>query len=367
MWVETQPSAVAPSPPLTPELEAAPKVAVLLNANARKVNAHVLRSLKRAVSGRDLFLSRSEADARRIAVEVVDRGYHTVFLGGGDGTLMCFVNEILDEVARQRTLRPTRAPRFGILKLGTGNSVASLVNASSSVEGGLASDVLRTRRGEAPGSITLDLLSVDGRRAPFAGLGADGQVLNDYNWVKQSLAQGPFSRIMTGPGGYFASVAFRTVPYYLTHSSDVEAEVVNGAQEGWRMGPDGEPVQRFAPGEVLYRGPLMMAAAGTVPYYGFELKMFPFARRRPGLMNLRVGILPTATILANLQRLWAGSWFPEGLKDFLVADATVRFSRPMPFQVAGDAAGYREQVRFQVAPDPIELVDFSVPHAEQVN
>jgi diacylglycerol kinase family enzyme len=290
---------------------------------------------------------------------VVDRGYHTVFLGGGDGTLMCFVNEILDEVERRRAYQPTTAPRFGVLKLGTGNSVASLVNASSPADGGLAGDVLRTRRGEAANSLTVDLLSVDGRRAPFAGLGADGQLLNDYNWVKQNLAQGPFSRLMTGPGGYFASVAFKTVPYYLTHPNDVEAEVVNGSSLAWRMGPDAQPVQEFQPGEVLYRGPLMMAAAGTVPYYGFELKMFPFARVRPGMMNLRVGILPTATILANLQRLWAGSWFPEGLKDFLVSDATVRFSRPMPFQVAGDAAGYREQVRFQVAPEPIELVDFS--------
>ena len=31
----------------------------------------------------------------------------------------------------------------------------------------------------------------------------------------------------------------------------------------------------------------------------------------------------------------------------------------MPFQIAGDAEGYRESVRLQMAPEPIEVVDFT--------
>jgi diacylglycerol kinase family enzyme len=87
--------------------------------------------------------------------------------------------------------------------------------------------------------------------------------------------------------------------------------------------------------------------------------MFPFAGKRRGMMHLRVATLPTTTILANLPKLWAGQWFPEGLRDLLVKDATIRFSRPMPFQVSGDAEGYREEVHFQMAPESIELVDFT--------
>src|SRR5688500_9859535 len=62
-----------------PKLEAEPKVAVLLNANARKVTEKIVRSLSHVVPEEDLFLSRSELDARRIAQTVVDRRYHTVF------------------------------------------------------------------------------------------------------------------------------------------------------------------------------------------------------------------------------------------------------------------------------------------------
>lgn len=334
------------------------RVAVLLNANARKVTAKVLRALSHVVPQQDLFLSRSELDARRIAQQVVDRGYHTVFLGGGDGTVTCFLNEISNQVALRKQHHPTPMPRFGVLKLGTGNSVASMVKSSSDRDG-IVDGVLRARAGEVPGYRTMDLLMVEGKRAPFAGLGIDGQVLNDYIWVKRKLAQGPFSRLMSGPGGYFTSVAFKTVPAVLARSAEVECEVINGSSTAYRMGADGAPSQTFEPGDVMYRGPLMMAAAGTVPFYGYELKMFPFAGKRRGLMNLRIGALPPTSILANLPRLWNGTWRPDGLKDFLVKDATIKFSREMPFQIAGDAEGYRSEVHFSVSPEPIEVVDFT--------
>lgn len=356
MWVQPFRAEIETVPP---RLEADHRVAVLLNANARKVTGKVVRALSHVVPQGDLFLSRSELDARRIAQQVVDRGYHTVFLGGGDGTLTCFINEILGQVALRRQHHPTRAPRFGVLKLGTGNSVASLVKASSTRADGFVDDVLRARAGEVASYRTIDLLLVDGKRAPFAGLGMDGKLLNDYNWVKRNFAQGPLAKVMTGAGGYFTSVAFKTVPYYLVNSNAVECEVVNGPSLAYRMGPDGTPTETFEPGATLYKGPVMMAAAGTVPFYGFELKMFPFAGKRRGMMNLRLGTLPATSILANLPKLWQGQWFPEGLRDFLVKDATIKFDRDMPFQIAGDAEGYRNEVRFQMAPEPIDVVDFT--------
>ena len=64
-------------------------LAVLLNANARKVDARVVKALSHAVPEQDLFLSRSELDARRIVQSVLERGYPLVFTGGGDGTCDC--------------------------------------------------------------------------------------------------------------------------------------------------------------------------------------------------------------------------------------------------------------------------------------
>ncbi len=337
-----------------------PKVAVLLNANARKVTERVVRSLSHVVPEEDLFLSRSAADCRRIATQVVERRYDTVFTGGGDGTFVGFVNEIHRQLDLRSRYFPQRAPRFGVLKLGTGNGLANLVNASSPRGEGFLDDVLRARANEVPGYRELDLLEVDGKLSPFAGMGVDGKLLNDYIWVKENLGKGAMKRMLTGPGGYFSAVAFRTVPHYLTHSTKVECEVHNGPDApAYRLGADGRTVEEIPPGALILRGKVMMCAAGTIPFYGYALRMFPFAGQRRGYMNLRLGAVGAVETLANLHNLWRGRWFPEGrVHDIHAKSFTAKFARPMPFQVGGDAEGYRETLSVRVSEQPVQLVDF---------
>ncbi len=354
------------SPPelrLVPPSEPAPeaKVAVLLNANARKVTDKVVRSLSHVVPDGDLFLSESQADCRRIATTVVDRRYNTVFTGGGDGTFVGFVNEIHRQLALRSKYFPQRAPRFGVLKLGTGNGLASWVNASSPRGEGFLDDVLRARTGEIPGYRSLDLLDVDGKLSPFAGMGVDGKLLNDYIWVKENLGKGALRRMLSGPGGYFSAVALRTVPHYLTTSTKVECEVHNGHDApAYRLNPDGSVQSEVAPGELIFRGRLMMCAAGTIPFYGYQFRMFPFAGQRPGYMNLRLGAVGAVEALANLGNLWKGRWFPghERVCDLHAKSFTAKFARPMPFQVGGDAEGYRDSLQMRVSSEPVQLVDF---------
>jgi diacylglycerol kinase family enzyme len=336
-------------------------VAVLLNAHARKVTPRVLRALSHVVPRGDLYVSRSPLDARRIAHAVVEQGYDTVFLGGGDGTFMGFADEVLNLVARRRV---GKLPHFGVLKLGTGNGLASLVNASPVRGGGIVDDVLRARAGEVPGYRRLDLLSIEGRRAPFAGLGVDAQLLNDYVWLKENVAEGWLSRLLTGSRGYAAAVLLRTLPQALFRDLAVGCEIRNQSQTlAFRLGPDAKPLQSFAPGEVLFRGPAMIAAASTIPFYGYGVRIFPFAGRSPGMMHLRVGVVRPLSVVAHLGSLWRGTWFPPGVQDFVTAGVEVRFDRPVPFQLGGDAAGERAAVSFAVAPERVSLVDFSTQSA----
>ena len=231
---------------------------------------------------------------------------------------------------------------------------------SSGGTSGIVQDVSRARAGQVTGLRRMDLLKVDGQRTPFAGLGVDGKILNDFLWVKERFGRGVLKGALSGPGGYFAAVAFRSVPHYLTHSTRVECEVLNGqAGPAWRVGPEGKPVGApIAPGECLFRGELIMAAAATMPYYGYGIRMFPFAGEQPGMMHLRLGALRPAHVLAHLPRLWAGRWFPEGMHDFYAREVHLRFGRPMPFQIGGDAAGYRDQVTLGMAAESVELLDF---------
>jgi diacylglycerol kinase family enzyme len=340
-----------------------PRVAVLLNANARKVTAKVIRSLSHVVPDEDIFLSRSEIDCRRVVQTVLERRYGTVFLGGGDGTFLGFVNELYRQLEhRNHRVVPAQAmPKIGILKLGTGNSLASVVRASPLKGDRILDDVLRARANEVPGYRRLDLLMVEGKRTPFAGLGLDARVLNDYLQLKRRFGDGPLKQFLTGHGGYFSSVLFKTIPFALTQSFWFECEVINGNKgPAYRLGPDGEPVgEPIGPGETMHSGRLMMASAGTIPYYGYEFRMFPFAGRRPGMMQLRLASMSTPTILANLPRLWKGRWTHPTLQDFHATEVRVRFAKPMPLQLGGDAEGYRDQVTLGMSSDPVELVDFN--------
>ncbi|WP_248356267.1 diacylglycerol/lipid kinase family protein [Anaeromyxobacter oryzae] len=329
------------------------ELAVLLNANAKQVNASVREALSSLVPHEHLFLSRSPDEANAIAEEVVARRYRTVFTGGGDGTFVSWVNRILESADR----RAARPPRFGVLALGTGNAVAGMVGATPRRH---VQDLTRYLRGEVDRVRRLDLLTCDGRRTPFAGVGVDAAVLNDYNWVKGRLAGTPLRCLGLGGCGYGLAVALRSVPRAILERRPSYCEIVNVGRPAWRLDARGNRMGRpIGHGELLYAGPTMLAAASTVPYYGLGLKAFPFAEKAPGMMQLRVGTeIGVATLLMNLGRIWSGDFSHDGLLDFHAERVALRFERPVPLQVGGDAEGWRDEVTFGMADRPVEVVDF---------
>ena len=169
-----------------------PSVAVLLNANAKQVNARVRRALSLVVPHEHVFLSESAEQASAIAEEVVARRYRTVFTGGGDGTFVSWVNRILERAERRaRAAAALRRPRARHRQRGR--------------RGGRRDPPPRARPrplparrgGAAPAALDLAHLRA-GRRTPFAGVGIDAAVLNDYVWVKDRLADTPLRRLGLG-------------------------------------------------------------------------------------------------------------------------------------------------------------------------
>ena len=347
------------------------RVAVLLNANARAVSDALRRQLENFVPAEDLFYSRCFEDARLIARQVLDRGYATVLTGGGDGTFVGYLNCLFEEALSRpgshangsfklvpATAHSIRLPRFGVLKLGTGNAMAEFAGASAR-QVGVVEDILRACSGEASGTRPLHLLSFEGKRAPFAGLGIDAAILNDYVSLKRSLQGKRLEFLGCGGLGYFWSVVGRTIPSYVAQRGDPQVEVINLGGPARQIGPDGKPLGReIEHGEILYKGPCKMAAAGTVPYYGFGFQIFPWALQAPGMFQLRLTAISVPKILANLRTLWKGGPPPQGVVDFHCEKALIRFDREMPLQVGGDAEGYRREVTFEMAERPVELLDF---------
>ena len=334
--------------------------AVLLNANAKQVNAQLRRALERVMAPEDIFLSHSAAEAHAVADTVVLRQYETVFTGGGDGTFVGWVNDIIESAER----RALPVPRFGVLALGTGNAVAEVVGARPDDH---MADLAAFASGEANHVRQLDLLTCEGRRTPFAGLGIDAAVLNDYCWLKKQLGDTALRRLATGASGYALSVALRSAPRYLLERRQSYCEIVNVGRPAYQLDGRGRQVGRaIGHGELVYAGPCMMAAGSTVPFYGFGLKAFPFAESRPGMLQLRIATqLSLPSVLWNLPSIWSGEFAHDNLLDFHVERVTVQFERPMPLQIGGDAEGWRERVVFGMASNGVEVVDFKQPSSSR--
>ena len=115
------------------------RIAVVVNGNAKSVTEEVISTLDQILLGGDLFVSRRLEDARDIARTLLSRGYGTVLTGGGDGTFTVMVTEVVREARRMG--KPL--PRFGLLKLGTGNSLAWVVGAQGADKRDLQADISR--------------------------------------------------------------------------------------------------------------------------------------------------------------------------------------------------------------------------------
>lgn len=327
--------------------------AVLLNAHAKRVTARARAAIEETVGPENVFLSNDVSEANAIAARVVRAGYGTVFAAGGDGTFVGWVSRIVREAERQR--RPV--PRFGILALGTGNAVAGLVGTGADT---WLDDLKKYLRGGCSRTVRVDLVECEGRHTPFAGVGADAALINDYDWLKGRLRGTPLRALGHGPAGFGLAAAFRTAPRHLLAPAG-RCAIRNDGGPAWRLDGEGKRVgEPIAEGGLLYEGPCMMAAASTVPYYGLGMRAFPFAGAEPGKLHLRVAArIPVPVVLLNLPSIWTGEFRHAGLIDFQVERATIQLDRPTPLQIGGDAEGYREAVTMGVVSDPIEIVDFT--------
>lgn len=338
------------------EPDPARRIAVVVNGNAKSVTNDVISTLDQILMGGDLFVSRRIEDAREIAETLVERGYGTVLTGGGDGTFTTMVTEVVHAARR----RDSRLPRFGLLKLGTGNALAWVVGASHAGGRGLSADIQRLRRDA--GSREIRLVEVEGYLTPFAGVGADAQVLADYNLTKRRLSKTLLKRVAPGIVGYGVAAVTRSLPGYLLNKMP-HCRVVNDGAPAYRIGEKGGIVGRaIEQGETIYEGPARLCAMSTIPYYGFGLRMFPYADERSDRMHLRVSTIGSYTFVRHFGAIWRGDFHsPDVLFDYLVEKIVIECDPPTAFQIGGDPQGERARVAARVTPEPIRLVDFYAP------
>lgn len=343
-------------PPSTPHRDK--RIAVVVNGNAKRVTDEVITTLDEILEGGDLFVSRHIHEGVEIARTIVDRGYETVLTGGGDGTFTVVVTAVCREADRRGLPRP----RFGLLRLGTGNSLAWVVGASKDMAKGrgLAADIHRLRTDA--GSREMRLIEAEGYFTPFCGIGVDAIVLRDYHRTKAFLAKTPLRPFAAGPLGYLVSAVTQTIPSYLVRPLP-HLRVLNLGSDAYRVGHRGQvtgaPIRK---GEVLFEGKMRMASCSTIPYYGFGLRVFPYAGDREDRMNLRISTVGSYEFVANFPSIWTGKYENlETIFDYFVEHVRLEVDPGSPFQIGGDPQGDRQTIEVRLNPDPIRLVDHYAP------
>jgi diacylglycerol kinase family enzyme len=332
---------------------------VVVNGNAKSVTAEVIETLDQILDSGDLFVSRRVEESQAIARTLVDRGYGTILTGGGDGTFTVVVTAVVHEARR----RHAPLPRFGLLRLGTGNALAWVLGASRAETTGrtrgLAVDLLRLRNDA--GSRDLRLVEAEGMLSPFCGFGIDAEMLRDYVAVKGLLSRGPLKRLAPGPLAYAVAATTRTLPSYLFRPTP-HCRILNEGGDAFRIGEKGRNFgSRVRKGSVLYEGPAKVCSMGTIPYYGFGLRFFPYAEDRPDRMQLRVSTISVPSAVTHFGAIWRGEYEDfESTFDYFVDDVTIEMDPPTSFQIGGDVVGARTRVRVRLA-EPIRIVDFYAP------
>ncbi|MSP61978.1 MAG: diacylglycerol kinase [Myxococcales bacterium] len=325
-------------------------IAVLVNLKARRGSERVASACRAALPGARVLSSHTLADAAGFAEELRARPPKLVVSAGGDGTAVALLN------ALRAPGRSGEHPALGMLALGTGNGWAHATGAPRwrTAVGALG----RLANQSALPTRLCELVEICGIHAPFAGTGWDAEIIDDFHGQKEGrgvLPQG--SR--DGLRGYMHALFTRTIPRHLvSRAGQVEVEVTNIGEEAITVDESGRPVPGPARGELLYRGKVSVCAAGTSPEWGFGFRAFPFAGLVPSRFCLRVyaGDVVHATLRMN--KLWRGAHPIAKMHTWMLTRCRAVFSRPVPFQVGGDRLGWRSEVEYGLASEPVQVLDW---------
>jgi len=330
-----------------------PRVAVLLNANAKRVNERVRAQFEAIVPRDDLFFSRSLEEGREIARTIIARRYDTVLAGGGDGTIVGAMNLLLNAANEGKTglYRPP-LPDVGVLRLGTGNGLGYATGAGKPLE-----DAMQIIAGQRPRARPLQLMEdrAGGDVFPFASLGYDAQLLNDYVSQWRATSNPMAQTVMKSVAGYFVALGTRTIPQQIRSGTPQIRLTALGRCS--RIDPTTDEEVPLPAGSTLFEGGARTVMFGTTPYYGYKMKVFPYAERRSDRFQLRVSTAGIPYILANLPSIWDGTHRTDKFVDFLVEGVRFESSEAMPYQTAGDARGYRSDLEVQLSARTFRVLD----------
>jgi hypothetical protein len=212
-------------------------------------------------------------------------------------------------------------------------------------------------------------------------------MLNDFKEIKAwSKKTGILTKFLSSVAGYCVALVVKTLPSAILGQHNIHVRVTtNDPETLWVDHRRGDFVQKCNSNKdannsnnrstLLYEGQTGILAAGTAPFYGGGLRLFPFARMTLDKMHLRLGRIHPITGFFNVRRIFAGSYRDKsdrfGVLDFIGSDFEVQVissqddddgssKKGFPFQHSGESVGHVERFRLRVVDEPVRFVSWSL-------
>ena len=389
-----------------------------MNINARSVSP-ALAPIAKSIFGRqNVFVTKTEDEARQAAKHIAKHldQYNLVVPVGGDGTLSSMITFLSREIGGTTTNESVgKLPLVGYIPLGTGNGVGSVVGCRVPFSFRRKSKLRRIRailealkevaehhptpqeaaqqydvvempmmevthppaevnlkqheqQSTTTTSTTTTTTATRGDLCFFAGIGFDSLMLNDFKEIKAWSRRTGFLRgMLSSVMGYCVALVVRTLPAAVRGKHNIYVKLTSNDPDCVWVDHRRGDVVRPCPERTLYKGVTGILAAGTSPFYGGGLRLFPFARMTLDKMHVRLGRINPLVGFINIPKIFAGSYRDKsesfGVLDFIGSDFEVDVSsdtdeKGYPFQHSGESVGNVERFRLRVVKSPVRFVSF---------
>ncbi|KAL3930085.1 MAG: hypothetical protein SGBAC_011919 [Bacillariaceae sp.] len=386
-------------------------IAILLNSNARGVTPRMVKAIQNQASQYEhmrVYATSTYEEAQQAVAELMADPPQLVVPIGGDGTLTTMIQLCYDS--------NTPLPFIGYLPMGTGNALGTVIGcnprkrfrrrkrlqaiqdvlqqlfhiAQSMEEQQDAGDIWH----EDVDIVDVPLMHVTTTAADkegglavkqqvycfFAGIGFDSLMLQDYKELQDWSSKSKFWKDkFVSVWGYTVALFTRTLPKCISHSSHlVSLEVKTKEPALWvdhRRGDvvrnirlhnnnDDDDDEEESGGTLLYSGQAGIVAASTTPFYGGNLKLFPFARLSENGCQVRIGRIHPLMGVFNIPQIFSGAYRNSemGCLDFIGTQFSVDIHDDgHPVQHSGESMGLAQKVELEVLKEPVRFVTLLPP------
>lgn len=372
-------------------------IAIILNSNARGVSRDMMQAIQDLACDKIRVYTTSTYPQAQQAIRDMQKSPPQVVVPiGGDGTLTTLIQLFHDA--------SIPLPYIGYLPMGTGNALGTVIGCLpkrrfrkqkrlQAIKDVLLqlSDIAQTMK-QANGDTSIEH-QVDIVEMPlmhvtttssnqtnkqqvycfFAGIGFDSLMLQDYKELQEWSSKSRFWKDkFASVWGYTVALFTRTLPKCVAYQSHLVGLQVSTKKPAlWVDHRRGDVVRKVrldttdkdGSSTLLYKGQAGIVAASTTPFYGGNLKLFPFARLSENGCQVRIGRIHPLVGVVNIPRIFSGAYRNSemGCLDFIGTQFTVDISDGHPVQHSGESMGLAQHVELQVLKEPVKFVTLLPP------